>query len=138
MSKFQVREEFVAKFEQALRNAGMQRWTGTDIAKPRYWRGQVDDTSESLFLLYVVTDNMPLESADNKSFRRQLYLNGEVFTRNGFSDGDYQDLCHNIEVQCELLGLNCTFSDEGRDNTIDTESPIYYINFEVDSEMLNK
>lgn len=138
MSKFQLREEFVAKFEQALRNAGMQSKLGTDIDKPRYWRGQVDDTNDALFLLYIVTDNLPLESADNKSVRRQLYLNGEVFTRNGFNDSEYQDLCYNIEVECEKLKLTCTFSDEGRDNSLDTESPIYYINFEVDAEMLNK
>ena len=138
MSKFQLREEFVAKFELALRNAGMQRWTGTEIDKPKYWRGQVDDTSENLFLLYAVTDNLPLEEADNKSVRRQLYLNGEVFTRNGFSDSDYQDLCHNIEIECEKLGLFCVFSDEGRDNTLDTESPIYYINFEIQARLLNK
>ena len=92
MSKFQLREEFVAKFEQALRNAGMQSKLGTDTDKPRYWRGQVDNTNDALFLLYVVTDNLPLESADNKSVRRQLYLNGSLFTRNGFNDSDYQDL----------------------------------------------
>jgi hypothetical protein len=138
MSKFQLREEFVAKFEQALRNAGMQSKLGTDTDKPRYWRGQVDDTNDALFLLYVVTEPIALEHADNKLVRQQLFLNGEVFTRNGFTDSDYQDLCHNIEVECEKLKLTCTFSDEGRDNSLDTESPIYYINFEVDAEMLNK
>ena len=137
MSKFQVREEFVATFEQALRNAGMQRHTGTED-KPKYWRGQADNTLDDLFLIYVVTTPVPLESADNRLFRIEEYINGEVFTRNGFNDGDYQDLCHNIEVECDKLGLNCTFQDEGRDNTIDTESPVYYINFEVDAKMLNK
>lgn len=138
MSKFQLREEFVAKFEQALRNAGMQSKLGTDTTKPRYWRGQVDNTDDALFLLYVVTELIALEHADNKLVRQQLFINGEVFTRNGFTDSDYQDLCHNIEVECEKLKLTCTFSDEGRDNSLDTESPIYYINFEVDAEMLNK
>ena len=137
MSKFQVREEFVATFEQALRNAGMQRHTGTED-KPKYWRGQADNTLDALFLIYVVTTPVPLESADNKLVRIEEYINGEVFTRNGFSDGDYQDLCHNIEVECEKLGLTCTFQDEGRDNTIDTESPVYYINFEVEARLLNK
>ena len=138
MSKFQLREEFVAKFEQALRNAGMQSKLGTDTTKPRYWRGQVDNTDDALFLLYVVTEPIALEHADNKLVRQQLFINGEVFTRNGFNDSDYQDLCNNIEVECEKLGINCTFSDEGRDNTIDTESPIYYINFEVSEKALNK
>jgi hypothetical protein len=138
MSKFQLREEFVAKFEQALRNAGMQGKLGSDTAKPRYWRGQVDNTDDALFLLYVVTEPIALEHADNKLVRQQLFINGEVFTRNGFNDSDYQDLCHNIEVECEKLKLTCTFSDEGRDNTIDTESPIYYINFEVSEKALNK
>ena len=137
MSKFQVREEFVATFEQALRNAGMQRHTGTED-KPKYWRGQADNTLDDLFLIYVVTTPVPLESADNKLVRIEEYINGEVFTRNGFSDGDYQDLCHNIEVECEKLGLTCTFQDEGRDNTIDTESPVFYINFEVEARLLNK
>ena len=137
MSKFQLREDFVAKFELALRNAGMQRHTGNE-EKPKYWRGQADNVLDDLFLVYVVTEPIALEHADNKLVRQQLFINGEVFTRNGFSDGDYQDLCHNIEVECEKLKLTCTFSDEGRDNTIDTESPIYYINFEVDAEMLNK
>lgn len=138
MSKFQLREEFVAKFEQALRNAGMQSKLGTDTDKPRYWRGQVDNPDDALFLLYVVTEPIALEHADNKLVRQQLFINGEVFTRNGFNDSDYQDLCNNIEVECEKLKLTCTFSDEGRDNIIDTESPIYYINFEVSEKALNK
>ena len=138
MSKFQLREDFSATFEQALRNAGMQRHTGTEQNKPKYWRGQADNTLDDLFLVYAVTDNLPLENADNKSVRRQLYINGEIFTRNGFNDAEFQDLCINIEIECEKLGLYCTFSDEGRDNTIDTESPVYYINFEVETRLINK
>ena len=139
MSKFLLRERFVANFEQALQNAGMQDGrTGQEIGKPRYWRTQVNNTEDALFVLFVVTDNLPLEDADNKSIRRQLFINGEVFTRNGFGDTDFQNLCEQIEIECEKLNLICVFSDEGRDNSVDTESPIDYVNFEIQARMLNK
>lgn len=136
MSKFETREQFVALFQQALNNAGMQRSTGTEN-KPKYWRGQVDNDASDLFLLYTVTGNEPLEHADNKSIRRDLFINGQLFTRSGYSDSNFQDLAIAIEERCEQLGLICTFEDEGRDNSIDTESPIYYINFEVEGRLRN-
>lgn len=139
MSKFETRERFVYLFETALQNAGMQDGkTGQDTEKPRYWRTQVLNSDEALFLLYVVTDNLPLDNADNKSIRRELYINGEVFTRNGFNDGEFQDLCVAIETECEKLGLYCNFDSEGRDTSIDTESPVDYVNFEVEARLLNK
>lgn len=136
MSKFETRERFVALFQQALNNAGMQRSIGT-ANKPKYWRGQVDNDKSDLFLLYTVTSNNPLEHADNKSIRRDLFINGQLFTRSGYGDITFQNLAKDIETQCELLGLICTFQDESRDNSIDTESPIYFINFEVEGRLRN-
>lgn len=136
MSKFETRERFVALFEQALRDAGMQRSTGKED-KPKYWRGQVDNDNSDLFLLYTFTGNEPLEYADNKSIRREMYINGQLFTRSGYNDADFQDLAVAIENACENYGFFCTFEDESRDNTIDTESPIYYVNFEVKGRLRN-
>ena len=136
MSKFETRERFVATWEQALRNAGMQSSLGTEL-KPKYWRGQVNNDTSDLFLLYVVTGNEPLEYADNKSIRRDLYINGQLFTRSGFTDSDYHDLAVAIERECEALGLFCTFDDENINNAIDTESPVFYVNFEVNARLRN-
>ena len=123
-------------FERALRNAGMQSSLGTEN-KPKYWRGQVDNDTSDLYLLYEVTGNAPLEYADNKSIRRDLYINGQLFTRSGFSDSDYQDLAVAIERECEELGLFITFEDENINNLVDTESPVFYINFEVNARLRN-
>ncbi len=139
MSKFETREKFVMLVETAFQNAGMQDGkTGTEQDKPRFWRTQVLNSNEPLFVLYVITDNLPLTNADNKSIRRQLYANGEVFTRNGFYDGEFQDLCIAIENECEKLGLSCIFSEEGRDNSVDTESPLDYVNFEIEARLMNE
>lgn len=135
MSKFETREQFVALFQQALQRAGMQRSTGTEN-KPKYWRGQVDNDTSDLFLLFTVTSNDSLEYADNKSIRRDFFINGQLFTRSGYGDSNFQDLAIAIETQCEVAGLICTFEDESRDNSIDTESPIYYVNFEVEARLL--
>lgn len=134
MSKFATRERFVALFEQALNNAGMQ--DSLDIGnKPVYWRGQVDDTSKDIFLLYIFTDSTELESADNEEVRRELYINGQLFTRSGYTDSGYQDLAIAIEEECKKVGLICNFGSESRDNSIDTESPIYYVNFEIKGKL---
>lgn len=136
MSKFETRERFVAMFEQALRNAGMQSSLGTEN-KPKYWRGQVNNDASDLFLLYVVTDNKSRDFADNKPVRQDLYINGQLFTRSGFTDSDYQDLCVAIERECEALGLDIDFDDENINNVIDTESPVFYVNFEVNTRLRN-
>lgn len=135
-TKFALKEKVVANFETALNSAGLQRWTGTDPDKPKYWRGAVKDTNPSIFLLYQVTDNLELEAADNKSFRRSIYINGSLYTRNGFTDGEYQDLAEAIEQECEAAKIIITFSDEGIDTSIDQDSPIYYCNFEAEQRLL--
>lgn len=135
MSKFALREKFAAEFEKALRNAGMQRWNGTE-EKPRYWRGQVDDIHQDLFLLYNVTDNISELSADNKSMLRRPYIDGQLFTRTGYSSGDYQDLAEAIEHECEALGIEIVFSLDGIDNQIDKDNPAYYCSFEASKKYL--
>lgn len=137
MSSFKVKEQFVANFEALLQSVGMQDSDGTDTTKPKYWRGQVNDTSKDLFLMYSVTDNIAIDYADNKAQRRQLYINGQLFTRSGFGDYNFQTLANAIETACENAGMFCTFDTEGRDNSIDTESPIYYVNFEIEQRLYN-
>lgn len=135
MSKFALREKFAAEFEKALRNAGMQRWTGTED-KPKYWRGQVDDIHQNLFLLYNVTDNINEVSADDRSMLRTVYIDGQLFTRTGYSNGEYQDLAEAIEEECNALGIDITFSLDGIDNQLDKDNPAYYCSFEASKKYL--
>lgn len=137
-TKFQLRESVVANFELALRNAGMQRWTGTDPKKPKYWRGRVESSGmvEDLFFLYTVTDNLELEAADNKSFRRQVFINGQLYTRSGFSNANFQDLANAIERECGELGFIFNFEGEGIDTSIDENAPVYYCNFEAEKRVI--
>lgn len=135
-TKFALREKMAANLETAFNNAGMQRWTGTDEYKPKYWRGKVNDVNKDLFLLYDITDNLEDEAADNKSFRRSVYANGQLYTRSGFSNSEYQSLAELIETECEKLGIIFVFADEGIDTSIDADSPIYYCNFEAEQRLL--
>lgn len=136
-TKFALKEKAVALFQTALNNAGMQGDWGTED-KPKYWRGFVskDGTQEKLYLLYQVTDNIELEAADNKSFRRAIYINGSLYTRDGFDYGKYQDLAESIEKECAKLGIIFTYQDEGIDTTIDQDSPVSYCNFEAQIRLL--
>lgn len=135
-TKFALREKMAATLEKAFENAGMQYSGGEDRYKPKYWRGKVDDVNQSIFLLYDITDNLEDEAADNKSFRRSIYANGQLYTRNGFSYSEYQSLAELIEIECEKLGIIFTFADEGVDTSIDADSPIAYCNFEAEMRLL--
>ena len=135
--KFTIREQAAAAFETALISAGMQRWTGKED-KPKYWRGRVDSQGmlEDLFLLYTVTDNLELDAADNKSFRRDIYINGQIYTRSGFSNGDFQDLCEAIQDAMDEAGIIFIINGEGVDTSIDQDAPVYYVNFECEQRLL--
>ena len=135
MNKFQLRETFAANFETALINAGMQYFNGEE-EKPRFWRGQVDNTDDDLFLMYSVTEPIDAQVADNRLFRQQLFIDGQLYTRSGFGDSDFQDLAEAIETQCKLANIFIKWTGEGRDNSIDTESPIYWVNFEAQQRLL--
>ena len=137
MSKFSLRETFAANFETALINAGMQYYNGIE-EKPRFWRGQVDETNDDLFLMYQVTKPVDTDNADNRLFRQQLFIDGQLYTRSGFGDSDFQDLAEAIETQCKSLGIFISWTGEGRDNSLDTESPIYWVNFEAQQRLINK
>lgn len=141
MNSFQIKETFVANVESCFRKAGMQDCDSNEkvnqTLKPKYWRGQVNDITQDLFLLYTVTSNDTIDNGDNEVFRRQLYINGQLFTRSGFEDSNFQALASKIENACKSAGMFCRFDSEGRDNSIDTESPIYYVNFEIQQRILN-
>lgn len=137
MSSFNIKEIAIANFETLLQSVGMQDSDGIDTTKPKYWRGQVNDTTQDLFLMYTITDNIAIDYADNKANRRQIYINGQLFTRSGFGDAKFQALAKAIETACENVNMFCTFDTEGRDNSIDTESPIYYVNFEIEQRLYN-
>lgn len=137
MTKFALKEKAVAMFQSALNNAGMQGDWGTED-KPKYWRGFVskEGTQEKLYLLYQVTDNIELNATDNQSFRRAIYINGSLYTRDGFDYGKYQDLAEAIEQACKEADIILTFEDEGIDTTIDQDSPVSYCNFEAQIRLL--
>ncbi len=135
MATINDREAFVANFEKALRTAGMVRGktSGTLPTDPMYWRGRVPTigTNEALYLLYSMFDSLETVAADNKPYLRTSYIYGTVYTRNGRSDEDYQNLLANIQKSCELVTPKITFllGGESVDTSIDPDSPIEYINF---------
>ena len=137
MSKFILRERFAYNFETALTNAGMQDAYGEE-EKPKFWRGQVDDTEKDLFLLYSVSEPIDTENADNDLFRQQLFIDGQLFTRSGYGDSNFQELAEAIEEECKKANIFIKWTGEGRDNSVDTESPIYFVNFEAQQRLLNK
>lgn len=134
-TKFKIKEKAVAYFEAALSEAGMQRYNGTEN-KPRYWRNKAVRTEDDLFLVYSVTDNMEIIAADNATQKRIIYINGQLYTRNGCNDGEYQDLAEAIETSCESMKIDMTFADEGVDDSLDADSPIYYCNFEATIKLI--
>jgi hypothetical protein len=135
MTKRALREKFAANFETALLNAGMQ-YFNVDDDKPKFWRGEVTNVDDIMFLLYSVTEPVDTDYADNDLFRQQLFIDGRLFTRNGFGDSDFQDLGEEIETQCNALGIMIKWTGEGSDTSLDTESPIYYIEFEAQQRLL--
>lgn len=137
MADFALKEQAVASFETALRNAGMQDAHGTETGKSRFYRGVVSNIDDSLYLNYVCTDNSEVNAADNKSVRRCVYLNGALYSRNGYADEDYQDLAEAIETECGKLGIYINFSSDGEATPVDTESSIYYCEFEA-QKIINK
>lgn len=126
------REAFAADFEKALREAGMQsgEW-GFEADKPKYWRGQVKETDKALYLLYSVMDSPEAQAADNRPRLRIIYAYGTIFSRNGYSDAEYQALIANIQAACAQAAPKITilFGGEGNDTSIDPDSAIAYINF---------
>ena len=137
MADFTLKERGIALFETALRNAGMQDAHGTVADKPRFYRGVVNNIEDSLYLNYVCTDNAQVNAADNKTVRRCIYLNGALYSRNGCSDGYYQDLPEAIEAECNKLGIYINFTSDGEATPVDTESRIYYCEFEA-QKIINK
>lgn len=129
-TKFELKEQAVANFQLALNAAGMQRSTGKQD-KPKYWRGFVKNADEPIFLRFDVTDNLELEDCDNNPFRREIYINGTLYTRNGFADEDYQILANAIERECKKAKIIFNYLDEGYDASQDSESSISYVNFEA-------
>ncbi|MDE6965516.1 MAG: hypothetical protein K2O94_00905 [Clostridiales bacterium] len=126
------REAFAADFEQALRIAGMQsgEW-GFESDKPKYWRGQVKETEKALYLLYSVMDSPEVQAADNRPHLRIVYAYGTIFSRNGYSDAEYQTLIANIQAACaqKVPKITILLGGEGNDTSIDPDSSIAYINF---------
>lgn len=132
-TKFSMREKAAAEFETALKAAGMQRSSGNDANKPKYWRGQVNNMlSQNLYLLYAVSDNVETVAADNRSFVREIYVYGKLFTQSGFSDAEYQDLAEMIETECARRKIMINFTSETVDTSVDVNHPIYYCAFEAD------
>lgn len=131
MATINDRETFAANFESALRNAGMQSKYGKDPDKPKYWRNQVKETEKALYLLYSVMDSPETGAADNASYLRTIYAYGTIFTRNGYSDEEYQTLIAAIQTACKAVTPKITLllGGEGADTSIDPDSPIDFINF---------
>ena len=136
MTKFRLRDTFAYNFETALKTAGMQDEYGLD-EKPKFYRGEgTIDANESLALIYTVSEPIDINVADNKLVRQQLFIDGQLFTRNGYDDSDFQDLAEAIETACQNANIFIKWTGEGRDNSIDTESPICFVNFEAQQRLL--
>lgn len=136
MTNFQLKESAVADFQLALQRAGMQRSSGTDPTKPKYYRGTVTDTSSNIFLNFQVTDNLEEQAADNSSWIRTVYINGSYSCRNGFGDPEFQELANNIEIECNSVGIDIVFTTDQSITPVDTESPIISCDFEATKTIL--
>ena len=136
MSKFKLREQFANTFETALENAGMQSpYADGDL--PKYWRGDVLNDRADIYLNYSVSEPQDLESADDKLFRQQLFIDGKLFTRSGYGDSNFQDLAEEIEEECKKLNIFISWTGEGKYDDLDTESPQFYVNFEAQIRLRN-
>ena len=133
MNRFETQESFVAEFIVALTNAGMQAGAGADLTKPRYFRGYVppERSTDALFLRYNIDENNTLYFSDDKDFIREIVIGGEVYTRNGYGDSDYQDLCEDIEDECVKKGFAVEWENESTDASFDANSPISIKRFSV-------
>ena len=113
------------------------RWDVYDN-KPRYFHGFVDSqtlSKDAIFLRFDVTDNIELDAADNESWRRVVYINGTLYTRNGFEYEKYQILAERIETECAKAGIIFNFLGDSYDASQDSESSISYINFEAEQRL---
>ena len=126
MNRFSTQESIVADFINVLIAAGMQYASGADDTKPRFHRGFVppEKSTEALFLRYNVDDNNTIESSDNDDFIREVVIGGEIYTRNGYGDSDYQDLCENIEKECKKSRFQIEWENESTDASFDVDSPM--------------
>ena len=131
MSKFSYKEKIVAEFQTALETAGMQPSAGLDDFKPRYFRGNVTESSDSIYLSFTVTDDLEDTSADNDDWLRTIYIDGELYCRKGSGDAEYQTLANNIEFECKKVGITVTFGGDGTIAPVDTEQQIYFCRFEA-------
>lgn len=141
MSRWKLRDTFAYNFETVLKSVGMiDGEIDEEAQSPKYYRGEgeIDLSTQTLWLNYTVSEPIDTENADNDLFRQQLFIDGQLFTVNGYSDSDFHDLAEAIETQCKSAGIFIKWTGEGRDNSIDTESPIYYVNFEAQQRLLNK
>ena len=139
MSKFGTREKFIYNFETALERAGLLDGSVEQEENlPKYYRGRVITTEADLFLMYQPSEPIDLESADNNLFRQQFFIDGQLYTRSGYSDSDFQDLAEAIEDECKKANIFIKWTNEDRDTALDTESPIYFIDFEAQQRLINK
>lgn len=135
LQEYEIREQVAALFESSLENAGLY-WSKSE-KQPKYWRGRVDSQGvlDDIFCLYDITDSPELYAADNKTFIRQIFINGSIYTRQGFSNGEFQDICKSIQKMSKENGFIFKYQGEGVDMSIDQDSPIYYINFEAEKRI---
>lgn len=133
MNKFETQESLVSGFLSALNNAGLQPAGGSDQTKTKYYRGFVTKAGSdaALYVRYNVDDNDTVYSSDDSDFMRGIEIGGEVYTKNGYGDTDYQDLCYNIEESCKESGYILEWGGESTDASFDPDSPVALKRFTV-------
>lgn len=131
MTKFNTKERATALFIQALANAGFQHSSGSELDMPKYFRGIVTEVDYPVYLNFIVTDNMALKSADNKTQIRGVYIDGSLYSQNGSGDEEYQMYANALENACAELGIELLWEGENEITPVDISTPIYYCNFGV-------
>lgn len=129
MNKIEKINEIVLTFETALNSAGMQDRYGTDVTKPYYFRGMIDQgrQDDQLLLKYQVTDVMA-SNADNDWHTVIVYINAAIYINSddGFFNSSYQTLIKNIETACATNGWSVTYGVEGVEDLIGDPTTITY------------
>jgi len=134
MNISELRESVLAKFIDAIEEAGFVDPDSGDNVRPNYYRSYIPigevNNEKPAWLLYSMQDTQG-EFADNDYAIVNIYISGRIMTRNTFNDADFQMYRKAFENSLKENGFKVEFTSEYVDTNLSPDVPIYATNYDI-------
>jgi len=134
MNISELRESVLAKFIDAIEEAGFVDPDSGDDVRPNYYRSYIPigevNNEKPAWLLYSMQDTQG-EFADNDYAIVNIYISGRIMTRNTFNDADFQMYRKAFENSLKENGFKVEFTSEYVDTNLSPDVPIYATNYDI-------